>query len=198
MLLAAAIGIWAGILHVVSGPDHVAAVAPLAGAGGRRPWAVGLRWGLGHSGAVALVACAALYLRDLLPIEPVSAWSERLVGVVLIGVGAWGFHRSLGRGLEHAHVRPEPRAAFAIGTLHGLAGSSHLLGVLPALAQPTTAEALANLAGFTAGTVGAMAALAASIGGLGSSLAPAWRRRFSGLLSAAAVGTGVAWLALAV
>jgi hypothetical protein len=156
-----------------------------------------VRWGLGHSGAVALVACAALFVRDLLPLEPVSAWSERLVGVALIGVGAWGFYRSLGRGIDHAHAKHEPRAAFAIGTLHGLAGSSHLLGVLPALAQPTTAEALANLAGFTAGTVGAMAALAAAIGGVGGRLAPAWRRRFSGALSAAAIGTGAAWIALA-
>jgi hypothetical protein len=194
MLVAFLIGIWAGILHVVAGPDHVAAIAPLAGGGARPPWRIGVRWGLGHSGAVALVACAGLYLRDLLPIEPLSAWSERLVGVVLIGVGAWGFYRSFGRGLGHAHASREPGAAFAIGTVHGLAGSSHLLGVLPALAQPTTADALANLGGFAAGTVGAMAALAAAIGGYGETLAPAWRRRFSGVLSAAAVATGAVWL----
>jgi hypothetical protein len=198
MLVACLIGIWAGILHVVAGPDHVAAVAPLAGTGARRPWAVGVRWGLGHSGAVAMVACAALYVRDLLPLEPVSEWSERLVGVVLIGVGAWGFHRSVGRGLEHVHEAREPGAAFAIGTLHGLAGSSHLLGVIPALAQPTTAESLANLAGFALGTVASMAAFAAAVGGLGRSLGATGRRRFSGALSAAAIAVGVVWLALAV
>lgn len=53
-----------------------------------------------------------------------------------------------------------------MGTLHGLAGSSHLFGVLPALALPTNAAAASYLAGFGLGAVAAMTAFAAIVGWL--------------------------------
>jgi cytochrome c biogenesis protein CcdA len=198
-----------GGVHVFSGPDHLAAIAPIASRGERRSWLTGLRWGVGHSSGVALVACAALVLRDLLPLDALSGWSERAVGVVLIGLGLWGFYRSMGRGVEareHDHGerdarrRTHGRAAFAIGTLHGLAGSSHLLGVLPALAQPTRADAMVYLAGFALGTIAAMAAFAAAVAWLARDLRMRGRslqRPLCGVTSAAAVGVGVWWLAIA-
>ena len=51
-----------------------------------------------------------------------------------------------------------------MGALHGLAGSSHLFGVLPALALPTQSAALGYLAGFGLGAVVAMTAFAAAVG----------------------------------
>lgn len=195
---AALTGIAFGALHVLSGPDHVAAVAPLASRGERATWWLGVRWGLGHSGGVALVACAALIARDALPLEALSGWSERLVGVALIGLGAWGFYRAMARGVdghvEHAHGR----AAFAFGTLHGLAGSSHLLGVLPAIAQETHAAALAYLGGFACGTILAMAAFASAIGWLARRATvrgPRFAHCLSLATSAAALSIGVWWLA---
>jgi hypothetical protein len=195
--LALALGLLFGGAHVVAGPDHVAALAPIASVSSSRSWAVGLRWGLGHCGGVLLVACAALYVRDLIPIEALSAWSERTVGVALIGVGAWGLLRANGRGFE-ASPSARGRAAFAFGTLHGLAGSSHLLGVLPALAHPTRAGALAYLAGFAAGTVAAMALVTGAIGwfaGRAERGQTGWRRRLCGAASAFAIAVGVVWLA---
>ena len=56
MLVEVVAGLAAGALHVWSGPDHLAAVAPLAVRGRRRSWAVGMRWGIGHSAGVAAVA----------------------------------------------------------------------------------------------------------------------------------------------
>src|SRR4029450_9914430 len=47
--------------------------------------------------------------------------------------------------------RPHRLAAFAVGTLHGLAASSHLLGILPALALPSTRAAGAYLLCFCSG-----------------------------------------------
>jgi hypothetical protein len=48
--------------------------------------------------------------------------------------------------------------------LHGIAGSSHFFGVLPALALPTTGASLIYISAFGVGTVGAMTAFAAAVG----------------------------------
>jgi hypothetical protein len=62
------------------------------------------------------------------------------------------------RRLGHAH------ASFCLGVLHGVAGSSHFFGVLPALALPSLGASLVYIAAFGAGTVVAMTAFAAAVG----------------------------------
>ena len=48
---------------------------------------------------------AALLLRELLPIDALSSWSERLVGVALIAVGLWGVRRATQLEVhQHVHV----------------------------------------------------------------------------------------------
>ena len=71
MLAATLAGLAAGLIHVLSGPDHLAAVAPLAGGRGRA-WRAGFLWGLGHSGGVLAVGLLALALRGALPIDALS------------------------------------------------------------------------------------------------------------------------------
>jgi hypothetical protein len=181
-------GALAGLFHVLSGPDHLAAVAPLAASDRDRGWVSGWTWGVGHASGVVVVAIAAVLLRDLLPpIGVISAWSERLVGAALIGIGIWalrcsarirpGTHVHGAVAHAHLHVQAGPgwirrlghaHAAFYMGILHGIAGSSHFIGVLPALALPTRASALLYIAAFGSGTVIAMTAFAAAIGSLGS------------------------------
>jgi len=81
-----------------------------------------------------------------------------------------------------------------MGALHGLAGSSHLFGVLPALAFATRLEAAMYLTGFGAGAIIGMTAFSAAMGLLSSRLS---RRHSSGLLyasSAAALVIGGFWL----
>src|SRR5687768_14257415 len=154
-----AAGLVAGSAHVLAGPDHLAAVAPLASVRrGLQAWRPGARWGLGHALGVGVVGGLAVLLRGVLPsgaLASVSGWSERVVGVVLIGIGIWGVRRALATRVHaHAHSHGGPRhvhvhvhgdatehdapaahvhthAAFAVGVLHGVAGSSHLVGVLP-------------------------------------------------------------------
>ena len=134
-------GLFAGFLHVLAGPDHLVAVAPLAVGGHRRAWAAGLRWGLGHSAGVASVGLLALALREALPLALIASVGERLVGAVLIGVGIWSLRQALriqvhvhahehdGSRHEHLHVHApdhvhaevavphaHPHAAFGIGT----------------------------------------------------------------------------------
>ena len=186
-------GLAAGLLHVFSGPDHLAAVAPLAADTGRGHWRTGLQWGVGHTIGVLLIAVLLLLIRDRLPLEWISAHSERLVGVALILVGAWGVWKASRAGFT-PHGHSHAGASFGMGMLHGLAGSSHLFGVLPALAFATRGEAVLYLAGFGAGAIVGMSAFSAVMGLLSSKLS---RRHSSGLLyasSAAALVIGGFWL----
>jgi hypothetical protein len=191
VLAATLAGLAAGLIHVLSGPDHLAAVAPLSGGRGRA-WRAGFLWGLGHSGGVLAVGLLALALRGALPLEALSTWSERVVGVALVGVGLWGFTRVV-RGPIHTHVHV--RAAAAFGVLHGVAGSSHLLGILPALALPSAAASVGYLAGFGAGTVAGMTGFAGAFGWLGGHEDASRRRRWLlSASSAAAIVVGVIWM----
>jgi hypothetical protein len=184
-------GLAAGLLHVFSGPDHLAAVAPLAAGTDRGNWRTGFQWGIGHTLGVLLIAGLLLLIREQLPLEAISAYSERIVGVALILVGSWGVWKASRSGFKpHSHAG----ASFGMGALHGLAGSSHLFGILPALAFATRIEAALYLAGFGAGAVIGMTAFSAVMGLLSSRLS---RRHSSGLLyasSAAALVVGGFWL----
>jgi ABC-type nickel/cobalt efflux system permease component RcnA len=231
-VFAAIAGLSAGLLHVLSGPDHLAAVAPLAADAERTHWKAGLQWGIGHTAGVLIIGVLLVGLRELLPVEAISAWSERAVGAALIGVGVWGLLRARrlevhrhddGRSAPHAHLRPAPggsiagqapehahqhrhprlhghvhtRASFAMGTLHGLAGSSHVFGVLPALALPGRGDALAYLGGFGIGAVLAMTAFAAAVGVLAHRAGQRGRHTFRRMLYACSLGAlavGGYWL----
>jgi nickel/cobalt exporter len=181
-------GLLAGALHVYLGPDHLAALAVLSVREPRRAWLLGLRWGVGHAGGVLIVAALALLTRGLLDFEGVSRAGELLVGLSLIALGAWGFSK---------RFPPKPPvkagAAWAVGALHGVAGTSHLLGVLPGLAMPSTAHAAAYFAAFSIGTIAAMACFAAALGAAsGGEARAAWLLR---LASAASVAVGAVWIA---
>ncbi len=52
-------GLVAGFVHVLSGPDHLAAIAPYAVDSRSRAWRTGVRWGLGHTAGVLCVGAAA-------------------------------------------------------------------------------------------------------------------------------------------
>ena len=168
----ALIGLLAGLVHALSGPDHLSAVAPLVVEERRRGWTTGLLWGLGHSLGVWGVGLLALALRGLLPVDRLSSVSERLVGAVLIGVGLWGLRRvwlartrRTAAAAHHHHLPARASlAALWIGTLHGLAGSSHLLGIVPALALPSAAASAAYVIAFGLGSIAAMVAFSTALG----------------------------------
>ncbi|MEM7306597.1 MAG: hydantoin utilization protein A [Planctomycetota bacterium] len=82
-------GLLAGAAHVLSGPDHLVGVAPLAVDRRRRirPAVVGATWGLGHGLGVALLGLLGQTLLSAADVSVASGWAERLVGVVLIVLG---------------------------------------------------------------------------------------------------------------
>jgi hypothetical protein len=187
-------GLAAGLLHVFSGPDHLAAVAPLAVDDQRKTWRTGLQWGIGHTAGVLLIAALLLIVKGQLPLDLISVYSERIVGVSLIVIGLWGVWKATRAVITpHSHAG----ASFAMGTIHGLAGSSHLFGVLPALAFSARADALLYLCGFGVGAIAAMSAFAAGIGLLSARWGRTHEGRYSGVLyasSAVALVVGGFWL----
>jgi len=214
-------GLLAGAGHVWAGPDHLAAIAPIAVRQPKRAWLPGLRWGIGHSAGVLIIGLLSLLLRELIPVDLLSAWGERMVGVMLIGIGLWGLRKALKNtvhthehehgGERHVHIHAHSakshhgakfahqhsHAAVGIGILHGLAGSSHLLGILPMLAFPTHAQAVSYLTAFAAGTVASMAGFSWMMGVAASRAANRGRSLYRGLMGscgAAAVVVGCMWL----
>ena len=227
-MLPALSGFFAGVAHVASGPDHLAAVAPLA-VGRRRSFSaalVGATWGLGHGLGVLAVGALGQLVKGAFGIGAVTAWAEVLVGLFLIGLGAWTIRRSYrvtlhehthahdggehthlhvhdaGAAPGHAHETGHARAphehhhaALGIGVVHGLAGSSHLYGVLPSLAMGGSQAAM-YLIGYLLAAVAAMAAFGAAVG---------WISRVAGtrrvplamrLAGWVCVGVGMAWIGL--
>ncbi|NKI30758.1 sulfite exporter TauE/SafE family protein [Croceivirga thetidis] len=96
-------GILASVLHVVSGPDHLAAITPLAIETRKKVWRIGLFWGFGHLTGMLVIGLLFLAFKELIPVELISEYSEQLVGVVLIGVGIWAIFRIFFKGKEHKH-----------------------------------------------------------------------------------------------
>jgi sulfite exporter TauE/SafE len=210
------------MIHVLMGPDHLAAIAPMAVEDRSRSWRLGFRWGIGHSAGVLIVGVGVLMVRELIPVDLISSFSERLVGLVLIAIGLWALRRAFDRRLHthvhthesrrhehfHLHGAPEqhalPRAhahthaALAVGTLHGLAGSSHLLGILPALALPSTTLAVAYIGAFGVGTIAGMMAFSSLIGWIAQRFSLGSANVYRGMMTACAlvaIATGGVWLA---
>jgi ABC-type nickel/cobalt efflux system permease component RcnA len=159
-------GLAASSLHVVSGPDHLAAITPLAIENRKKSWLVGFTWGLGHTIGVGIIGLLFILFRDLIPVETISAYSEQIVGVLLIVIGLWIFYRIF---TNKPHRKIETKkddvwTALGIGVIHGVAGVSHLIGILPSLALPTRADSISYVLGFGIGTVLTMVAYSAIMG----------------------------------
>jgi len=186
--------ILASILHVISGPDHLAAVTPLAISSQRKGWKVGLFWGIGHLLGMLLIGFLFLLFKDVIPIEAISAYSEQLVAIVLILVGLWAFYRIFKEkktlNLPHTHkdgqthihsfetekdmhshkkdIKQDVISSLGIGFIHGLAGVAHFILLLPVLAFETNLESIQYILGFAIGTVIAMTSYGLILGNIAS------------------------------
>ena len=105
-MLAPLLGVLAGAQHALTGPDHMAGVAPFVAGQGRGAWRVGARWGLGHVAGASCAALVALALRSRIPgiEERLSGVSELVVGGALLVIGALGLRAAVRRGFtDHRH-----------------------------------------------------------------------------------------------
>ena len=200
MLIYFLTGLAASSLHVISGPDHLAAVTPLAIENRRKSWLVGFTWGLGHTLGVFVIGILFILFKDIIPVDIISAYSEQIVGILLILIGLWIFYRIF---TKKPHKRIENRkndawTALGIGVIHGVAGVSHLIGILPSLALPTKADSISYILGFGIGTIITMVAYSTIMGLMSQSAAKKNQKnllfgiRIAG--SAAAIIVGIFWI----
>ncbi len=197
------IGLLAAMIHVIAGPDHLAAVGPIALKEQNTSWLIGLFWGIGHTIGMILIGILFFYFRELIPVDFISEQSEKLVGIILIIIGIWVFFRLAKKkrssnnhshihlhqdtdgepyahfhahqhtsNTEHNHMHQEKQGILivaGIGTIHGFAGVSHLISLLPTLAFSNQAEAVMYLVGFAAGTILSMILFSVILGFIGKS-----------------------------
>ena len=191
-------GIIAAALHVISGPDHLAAVTPFAIESKKKAWKVGLFWGIGHLVGMLLIGILFLFFKEFIPIEKISEHSEKLVGFVLIILGIWIFVRIFKeeKNHRHMHVHSEENplihkhshlhnsekthnhkhpnlkqgniASLSVGFLHGLAGIAHFLLFLPVIGFESKLDSSQYIIGFGIGTLLAMISFAFVIGKISS------------------------------
>lgn len=96
-------GTLASILHVISGPDHLAAVTPLAIESHKKAWKIGLSWGFGHVFGMLIISVLFFFLKSRIPLEEISDSSEQLVGFVLVGIGIWAIYTIFRKQKKHKH-----------------------------------------------------------------------------------------------
>ncbi|KAI5577530.1 hypothetical protein BDE02_09G120100 [Populus trichocarpa] len=191
LLTSAWAGLFAGCLHTLSGPDHLAALAPLSiGRSRMESAAVGALWGCGHDAGQVIFGLLFLLLKDRLHIEIIRTWGTRVVGLTLLVIGAMGIKEasevptpcvalengecdvSAYEALETPTVGKKKKigfATFATGIVHGLQPDA-LMMVLPALALPSRVAGAAFLIMFLFGTVVAMGSYTVFIGSCSEAL----------------------------
>lgn len=97
-------GLIASMLHVITGPDHLAAVVPFAIESKKRAWKIGLFWGIGHLVGMLFIGLLFVVFKEMIPVETISEYSEQLVGVVLVGIGVWAFYKIFRKDKNHKHL----------------------------------------------------------------------------------------------
>ena len=97
-------GLIASILHVITGPDHLAAVTPFAIETKKKAWKIGLFWGFGHLLGMILIGILFTIFKEYIPVDKISNYSEQLVGFVLIGIGVWAFYKIFNADKKHKHL----------------------------------------------------------------------------------------------
>ncbi|XP_073156534.1 chloroplast protein FOR GROWTH AND FERTILITY 2-like [Henckelia pumila] len=190
LLSSAWTGLFAGCLHTLSGPDHLAALAPLSiGRTRMESAAVGALWGCGHDAGQLIFGLFFLLLKDRLHIEVIRTWGTRVVGLTLLIIGAMGIREAsevpapvvvmeggdrdvTGYKVLRSQSIGKKKigfATFATGIVHGLQPDA-LMMILPALALPSRVAGAAFLFMFLVGTVIAMGSYTVFIGSCSQAL----------------------------
>ena len=187
-----------GFLHALE-VDHMVAVTAFVS---RRPTlpaalAFSLRWGLGHS--LAVFAAGAILLATGLSWSPgFSGVLEGAVGVALVAVGIWSLRTARKLHPHHPVEHGTHRHGItSVGLLHGLAGTSAVVALIPVTLLEDTGLGLAYLALFGIGVTGGMivfALVAALTLGRAAANSELWGRRVTRYAGLGSIGVGLWWL----
>ena len=157
-------GVVASSIHVLSGPDHLAAVTPMVVESEKNAWKIGLSWGLGHVTGIMIIGILVYLFREAIPFETISGFGEKFVGIILIMLGLWVltkfFQNKRKKNVhENKAISGNKKSnifhdfTFGVGVVHGLAGVSHLILLLPVLSFNTSDDAFIYIVGFCLGSI---------------------------------------------
>ncbi|MGH7166252.1 MAG: sulfite exporter TauE/SafE family protein [Nitrospiraceae bacterium] len=221
LLTVLSLGLLLGARHALD-VDHVAAVTTILS---ERPdfrlsGLIGVSWGFGHTVMLLLVGVAVLVFKIAIP-ERVASGLELLVGLMLVGLGAslaltlwrgrWHLHAHEHEGATHQHLHSHrldtghahthwlrvTLKPFAVGMVHGLAGSAGLALMVLASVRSVW-QGVAYLLVFGVGSILGMAGLGAliSLPLVGSaSLGRPAQLTLQGLASVGSIGLGLSMMA---
>ena len=173
------LGFLGGFKHAFE-PDHVVAVSTLMHRTERLGQALrlGVAWGAGHT-TMLMAAVLVIGLLRMPISEDWLAYFEIPVAIMLLALGAWALYGAVASllrlwrhkhdGIPHFHVgehdhphgfavRRTGWPGFAVGLVHGLAGSAALV-LLVAATLPTTLTSLVYALVFGIGSVLGMGAV---------------------------------------
>ncbi|MGB0647001.1 MAG: hypothetical protein ACPGQS_07490 [Bradymonadia bacterium] len=215
-------GLLAGAIHVISGPDHLVALAPYSFQAEGNRMLIGLKWGLGHGIGIAVIALTVLGLKTQIDVSSLSQWAECFVGLLLVFIGIRALntsrkllihdhaheHHGEQENAEHSHFHvhlgstvhpkavahpPHSHAPGWIGLLHGIAGTGHVFGLVPALGL-SLSDAAVYMSAYIAASVLAMMGCVGSLGILANKMGPDSVPSLIKVAGATAVTTGIIWL----
>ncbi len=183
LLLPIMSGLALGVIHAFD-VDHIAAVTAFASSNPRpkKAAALGIAWGLGHTGSLVLLGGISAVFRFVIP-PVIETVAELAIGLLLIAIGSWVLldlfrkrqihvHRHVHDGYEHIHFHshkatPEHRhrhSLFLVGAAHGIAGTASVMVLIPVTLSHSIFSAALYLALFGVGTVVAMGSIAFMVG----------------------------------
>ena len=193
LLLVGALGF--GVAHAFE-PDHMAAVSTFVAnrPKPREAAMFGVRWAVGHGFSLLLIGSLLWLLRRAAeasqPALFASGVLERVVGVVLVGLGIWtlyqvvssrasrqhrhghfhdgSFHSHDGDQTEHGHSHAHTGgfASLGMGVLHGAAGTGAFVGQAAVSLSSSYAIVFLYTLLFSLGVLVSMAVYAGALGGL--------------------------------
>ncbi|HYZ77103.1 MAG TPA: hypothetical protein VE596_06970 [Gaiellaceae bacterium] len=189
LLLVAVVAVLLGLRHATD-PDHVAAVTTLVASSRERatPAAarLGLAWGLGHATMLFVFGLPIVFFHAALP-DGVQRFAEAAVGALIVCLalrllrrwrrGSFHAHAHAHGGSSHRHLHEHVRSprhehphrgrtalgAFAIGLVHGMAGSAGV-GILLIAGIGSSRLAVLALGLLAAGTAASMTILTTGFG----------------------------------
>ena len=169
-----------GLLHAFEA-DHLAAVTSFVVQKPRGSSAMrfGFQWSLGHGTSILIAGMLLIFLGLRIP-EAAAGVMDRVVGAILIGLGAWTVwatrrlhaHAHVHHGEQHVHLHSHitseshehKHAPTLMGLMHGLAGAAPAVALVPLATFHSAIGGLGYLLIFAAGTAASMSIYAMCAG----------------------------------
>ncbi|KAE9302489.1 hypothetical protein PF008_g22481 [Phytophthora fragariae] len=82
-------GLLLGVVHVLTGPDHLSALAAMTTGSSWRAFTLGIRWGCGHSIGLVVMALIFFAAGQTVDLDAVGGYLNYVVGFFMIALGLW-------------------------------------------------------------------------------------------------------------